>query len=398
MKTGTAVLYLSLVLLLASVATAQATKASTNFPCGPAISPSPTLVVNWPQFHFDAAHTGCNPYESLLGPDTVGNLTLMWRYTTGGEVESPPSVANGIVYVGSDDDYIYAVNASTGALVWKYYTGFAALDAPVVANGMVYAFSYVPYGGAVALNANTGELIWQENAEGTGYGASLTLDKGVLYTASSRRVFALDAGTGYEIWESQDDIGVDDNSAPAVANGLVYVGSTDGNLYALNASTGQTVWSYPAGEINSSPAVANGLVYVSAGSMYALDASTGALVWSYPTFGIYCGNSRDCGPSVANGIVYALDFGAGFYALDANTGALVWDYPLSGASSPDIANGVAYVGSEDGTVNAINVNTGKLLWHYPTALQVWSSPAVANGMVYVGSNDGNLYAFHLPGH
>ena len=391
------VFYLNLVLLIASAA-AQVRKAPAALPCGPTVSPSPTPVVSWPQFHFDAANTGCNPYESLLGPDTVGKLTLNWQYATGGSVEAPPSVANGMVYVGSDDGYLYALNAGSGALIWKYYTGLSVLDAPVVSDGRVYAFSYIPDGGVVALNAKTGEVIWQENFQGTGYGSALTLYKDVLYTASSSRVFALDTGTGYEIWESQDDVGVDDNSIPAVANGLVYVGSNNGNLYALNASTGQTVWSYPVGEVNSSPAVANGLVYVSAGSMYALDASTGQFIWSYSTFGIYCGNFRDCGPSVANGMVYALGYGAGFYAFNANTGALIWDYPLSGQSSPAIANGVLYVGSEDGTVNAINASTGTLLWHYKTGGDVHSSPAVANGMVFAGSNDGNLYAFHLPGH
>jgi outer membrane protein assembly factor BamB len=384
-------LYMTLILLITSFATVQT--AVAQIPCGPTPVPSPSLVVNWPQFHFDAAHSGCNPYESILSPDTVGNLVLKWQYTTGGAVESPPAVANGVVYVGSDDDYLYALNASTGALIWKYYAHYSAEYAPAVANGVVYAFTA---GAVVALNANTGALIWQEHTTG-GYGSGITVLNGTLYVACGRNAYALDAGTGNLIWQSQD-IGVVDNSQPAVANGKVYVGSEDGGLYALNASTGAVLWVAPLGQVNSSPAVANDMVFVSAGPVFALNADTGTIIWSYSILGIYCGNFRACGPSVANGLVYALDGGAGFYALNANTGGVVFDDLLYGGSSPAIANGVAYIGDGGGGINAVNASTGAFLWQYQTTFAVVSSPAVANGMMYVGSNDGHLYAFHLPGH
>ena len=75
-------------------------------------------------------------------------------------------------------------------------------------------------------------------------------------------------------------------SSPAVVNGVVYFGSDDGNVYALNASTGAKLWSYATGDgVDSSPAVANGVVYVGSddGNVYALNASTGAKLWSYAT-------------------------------------------------------------------------------------------------------------------
>ena len=74
-------------------------------------------------------------------------------------------------------------------------------------------------------------------------------------------------------------------SSPAVANGVVYVGAGDGNVYALNAGTGAKLWSYASGKryMYSSPAVANGVVYIGSddGNVYALNASTGAKLWSY---------------------------------------------------------------------------------------------------------------------
>ena len=73
-----------------------------------------------------------------------------------------------------------------------------------------------------------------------------------------------------------------------MANGVVYVGSDDGNVYALNAATGAKLWSYTTGYVvTSSPAVANGVVYVGSGdgNVYALNATTGTRLWSFTTAG-----------------------------------------------------------------------------------------------------------------
>jgi outer membrane protein assembly factor BamB len=137
------------------------------------------------------------------------------------------------------------------------------------------------------------------------------------------------------------------NSSPAVANGVVYIGSDDHNLYALNAATGAKLWSYPTGSgsgVGSSPAVVNGVVYIASGgypgNLYALNASTGAQLWSYAIeFGTVSS------PAVANGVVYfgspayvftggAINYG--LYALNASTGALRWSFGTGGPmdSSP----------------------------------------------------------------
>ena len=195
------------------------------------------------------------------------------------------------------------------------------------------------------------------------------------------------------------------SSSPAVANGMIYFGtdnySNEDNVYALDASTGEKLWSsrtQTGGAVFSPPAVANGLVYVVGGQsiVSALNASTGALVWSYFTEG----GGGFSAPAVANGVVYVGTSnltGGYIYALNASTGALLWSYFIAGyyeLSTPAVANGVVYVGSEDFNVYALNASTGAKLWSYATGYTVDSSPAVANGVVYVGSNDGNVYALN----
>ena len=142
-------------------------------------------------------------------------------------------------------------------------------------------------------------------------------------------------------------------SSPAVANEVVYVGSYDNKVYALNATSGALVWNYTTGgSVASSPAVADGVVYVGSGDdrVYALDAFDGSVRWNYTTGGDV-------------------------------------------ASSPAVANGMVFVGSYDGKAYALNASDGALVWSYATAEKVVSSPAVANGLVYVGSYDHHFYAF-----
>ena len=193
------------------------------------------------------------------------------------------------------------------------------------------------------------------------------------------------------------------DSSPVVANGIVYVGSNDSNVYALNATTGAKIWSYRTGYgVNSNPAIANGIVYVGSDdkNVYALNATTGTKVWSYKTGD--SDKSRDIvwsSPAVAFGIVYVGSDDKNVYALNATTGTKVWSYKTGDSdksrdivwSSPAVAFGIVYVGSDDKNVYALNATTGTKVWSYKTGDVVDSSPVVTNGIVYVGSNDKNVY-------
>jgi outer membrane protein assembly factor BamB len=355
------------------------------------------VSTSWKQFHRHNM-VRWNQYENVLNVNNVGSLQVKWSYATGGAVESSPAVWNGVVYVGSDDNNVYALKASTGAKLWSYLTGNYVISSPAVANGVVYAGS--EDGNVFALNASTGALLWSYLPfPGESVLSSPTIVNGVVYVGTTEgSVFALNASTGAPLWSYQTGYFV--NSSPAVANGVVYVSSYDNNAYALKASTGAKLWSYAIynNVTDSSPAVVDGVVYVGSagsyltGSLYALKASTGALLWSYPTASrVYSS------PAVANGVVYVGSFDNDkVYALKASTGTLLWSYTTAGPvySSPAVANGVVYVVSRK--TYALSARTGALLWSYPTIGEAVSpSPAVANGVVYVGSYDGKVYAFGL---
>jgi uncharacterized repeat protein (TIGR01451 family) len=182
-----------------------------------------------------------------------------------------------------------------------------------------------------------------------------------------------------------------------VLNGVVYVGSNDKNVYALNASTGAKLWSFTTGGVvNSSPAVANGAVYVGSddNNMYALNASTGAKLWSFAT-----GGAVDSSPAVANGVVYVGSGDGNLYALNASTGAKLWSNSI-GDGSPAVANGVVYyVASGADTVYALNASTGVTLWSFtPIPGALVAPPIIVDGVVYIYlSFDGDAEGIPAPG-
>ena len=78
----------------------------------------------------------------MLSSANVADLNEAWIYTTGGGIYSSPAVANGVVYEGSGDKNLYALDALTGVKEWSYLTGSGIYPSPAVANGVVYVGSY----------------------------------------------------------------------------------------------------------------------------------------------------------------------------------------------------------------------------------------------------------------
>ena len=206
-------------------------------------------------------------------------------------------------------------------------------------------------------------------------------------------------------------------SSPVIAGGTLYIGSGDGHLYAIDATTGSVRWRHatPAA-IASTPAVANGLVFVNGndGRFRAVRASDGRLAWSFATgaaiplaWGYESGEIYTSSPAIdGSAIVFGSQDGH-VYALDARTGRERWRFRTAGRvySSPAISAGTVYAADQAGNVFALSLTTGREIWRFATEgtrlnsadwgfdrTTVQSSPAVVGGTVYVGARDGFLYA------
>jgi outer membrane protein assembly factor BamB len=363
---------------------------------GSSQAPTATIPVNttkteYAAFGFDSGRTHFNTIERQLSPATVGRLKPYWVAPTGSTINSSPAVVNDVVYIGSDDRKLYALNATTGKPLWIVTTGDRVYSSPAVKNGIVYVGS--SDGKLYAFEAMTGKTIWTAATGNQVYSSPLVVD-GVVYIGSfDSKLYAFEAGTGQKLWAFDTDAYL--VSSPALSKGTIYIGSGGGKVHAISTLTRASLWSTSIGSrITSSPAVADGLVYIGSSDMYlyALNASDGKVVWRAPTE-----DSVASSPAVANGVVYIGSADTHLYALHAKTGKRLWSMQTYNQvnASPTVANGVVYVSSWDGLVYGCDTTTGKVLWTGYTNDHVFSSPAVVNGVVYVGSWDSKVYAFRL---
>jgi outer membrane protein assembly factor BamB len=157
---------------------------------------------SWAKFHFDDRNSGYNPYENVLSASNVSGLRGMWSYPTGGG-ESSPAVVGGVLYVGSYDHRVYALDSHTGEKLWDFPTGRSITSTPAVHDGVVYIGSRDHY--VYALDATTGTMRWRFHAPHW-VGSSPAVAGGVVYLESATNfgdrgaVVALDASTGLKIW------------------------------------------------------------------------------------------------------------------------------------------------------------------------------------------------------
>jgi len=361
-------------------------------------------------FRGGAAHTGVYPSAPLR---RFGGL--QWRVQTGGMVQSSAALQEGALYIGSGDGLLYALDATTGAQRWRFRTGRAVSSTPAVAGGLVFVGSRDNTFWAV--DARTGEERWRFETgrdvafpwgfeSGDLYTSSPTWADGTLYFGSGDgHVYAVEPRSGKLRWRFATGGRV--RSSPAVADGRVYVGSADGTLYALDAASGRERWRFEteghvleSGEfgfdrrtIQASPAVADGLVFVGSrdGFLYAVDAATGKQVWRVDHRMSWVNTS----PAIADGVVYAGSSDERFLqAVDARTGRERWRVATERPvwSSPAIAGDMVYVGDGSGTVYAVDRASGRERWRHKAGRRIFSSPVIANGLLYVGNDDGGIYA------
>jgi outer membrane protein assembly factor BamB len=342
---------------------------------------SSALAAEPTMFRGDARHDGI--YDAAGVAELHG---VKWTFRTGAAVISSPAVAQGILYVGSSDHNLYALDAASGMLRWKFATHGRVTSSPAVAAGRVYFGSYDS--NLYALDAASGALAWK------------------FTTAGERRFSAKHlhgAEPAAEVMPDPFDVFL---SSPVVAAGVVYFGSGDGNVYALDAASGALRWKFHTGDvIHASPALADGVLYVGSWDsyFYALDAASGKLRWRFKTGEDPKINNQvgiQSSAVVSDGVVYFGCRDSHLYALDAGSGAARWVYSTGESwviSSPAVRDGKVYFATSDsGLVQALDAKTGTPVFslafnHWP----FFSSPSLAGNFLYIGSEQGKLIAIDL---
>jgi outer membrane protein assembly factor BamB len=346
----------------------------------------------WRQFQYGPSHTGYNPSETTLGPDTVGQIQRLWKTTIPGSYAlTTPSVANGRVVVnGSSTQRIYALNATTGAREWSFPVAGYLHGPAAIVRGRVYQMS--TDGIIYALDAWSGAVRWSISMQGA-YTTSVTVTHGVVYAMGVYRVLAFEAETGTVLWNPEAPLG---RSPPSVAGGRLYVTGGPGNVVAYDLGTQTQLWKRRhLTEGGPAIAVRKDRLYLggSTDGVYALFARGGATAWH-----LDAGACFDTTPAVAEGVVYLAGCGA-LHAFDARTGAPLWSSRVNvtgGASPVSIANGVVWAGRADGRLLGFDATTADLLVSRTLDDDAASSVVVTSGVLYVTAGEA-VYAYGLPG-
>ena len=280
------------------------------------------------------------------GSGSSGSIKPLWSFKCEDEVRGTPAISQGVLFVGSYDNNLYALNAADGKFQWKYPTDGGVVSRPLVADGNVF------------------------------------------FGSEDKRLHVVGVRSGKVAWTYYTNGPV--RSSPQIAEGHVFIGSDDMDLHAVNLTTGRMAWRFETpNAVRSTPFILNELVYFGceSGDLYAVDYR-GELRWRF--------HAKRAITSSATGTEQALfvtSVDSTLYALDPRNGWVLWRYRMGKASisSPCMAEELVFAGASDGFIYAVEARTSKEVWRFRTEHQVNGSPVVYKDSLYCGSVDGNLY-------
>lgn len=383
----------------------------------PENAPDPALARLYPQeWTTYAANAGRNAVFALpaAAPASLRE-GVRWRFAGAGAIplDGPPlagdfkttaytigmpvgvSVAQGMVYVGDDNGYTYALNALTGRLVWAHYGWNMTMSNPLVVGDEVI----VSTGNAYFNYENT--MVYLNHGRPV-RGPGLNT------------IYALDRRTGREIWAYHTP----GEAMPTAlyAKGRLFIGTGDGHVYALAADSGRLIWKTDIGSFvsMSSPVESNGLIVLGGTDpnfLYALDEESGRIVWQVSVPDIVATGMGDCTPAAQNGIVVQeVTIRSGqpnapvanvILGIEAKSGRILWQKRLSNGpvppamktATPVIADGVVYEGSPvSGEFYALDLASGREIWHLALGSQIRAGAAISDGIAYVPYRAGDIAA------
>ena len=360
-------------------------------------------ATSWPAYRHDADHSGATSSDA---PSSNNTLWARGFSTYGLSTTTTPLIIDGRV-IFAVRDLAIAVDETTGVELWRHQTS-GVLTAPTYADGRAFYGLSEGTGGIICIDASTGEEIWKQETSPNFVPSSPLVHGSIAYAGTTDNYTrAFDAATGHYKWGYKTDGPV--YSSPAADGDVLFFGSDDTKLYALNVSgpTPVSLWNFTAnGAIRSTPAIDGGRVYFGSDSnkFYAVNKTTGEMIWSWAT--TTPSAKIQNGVAAANNIVYVTSGDlAKIYALHADVAPgnyteadfeiRYWtkdlsSYGVSGLHEPVYANGTIIVTSTGGApakLYALDADVGNTLWD--RIINWW--PSLGNAVVADGRVWFNAY-------
>ena len=356
-------------------------------------------------------HTGYVP-----GPAFDPSGEVAWQFQTEGQILGAPAVVDGLVFVGSNDRRIVALDEESGSVVWEHPLDIQPNSVPTVAGDFLYWG--LRDGRIIALDYKTGDTVWTYKTGAAIYGAPTVVD-GVLYVGSSDGgIYVLDALTGEERWNKITQNWV--VSSPSVDQGILVFGGQDGELYMFDANNGTLRHQVDLGSgVDNSTTIVDGIAYLAtrSGTLVAFDYTQKSTafqkaVWSW-WFQLWIWNVAPI-PDPIPGLQWARRLretvvgdmatdGSRLFvnttdgtlrAIDLKKGTTDWETEGLGTlySSPIVSGDTVVQTSVDGAVYGLDISNGEEKWRISVDGSVISSPVLAGDKLFVPTIEGRLIA------
>ncbi len=342
---------------------------------------------SWPLYGYTKNHARYYPAPASLRPP----FRRVWAVGGSSLREFPPVLSENRIFQLTDNGALTAVDKWDGQILWSRDLGALSASTPAVGGNTVYAtvLARAPSseeGRIVALDVTNGAIRWSRNLPSRSESSPL-LDHGRLYFGSEDgTVYALDARTGQTVWTYHAAGAV--KASPTLVNGVLYFGDYSGHVQAISERTGQRLWLassegalFGSGTFYSTAAVVYGRVFLgnTDGRIYAYDATTGALDWAYQTGAyVYASPAVTDAPGLGP-TIYLGSYDGNFYAINARTGHVDWSYNAGGkiSGSATILGNVVYF-SDLGThtTYGLGISTGHVVFQIDTGA---FDPVISDG-------------------
>ena len=317
----------------------------------------------------------------------TSQLKPLWTFQCEDEIRGSPLHFDGMIFTGSYDHNVYALNPASGELVWKYATEGSVVTRPAAYEGNVF-FGSEDHRLHV-VSARSGKVVWTYYADGRILSSPRISEGHVFFGSDDSHIHAVNVMTGRAAWKFETAAPV--RSTPFVTHDAVYAGAESGDFYCTDFR-GELKWRFKAKlAVTSSPWVQEGVVYFGSldASLYALEAKAGWTIWRFRM-----GKGTVASPCLTENLVFIGSADGCIYAIETRTAKEVWrfraEHQVSG--SPVIYKDSLYCGAADGQLYCLEYRTGRLRWRFATQGPITSAPLVYDDIIYVGSADHCLYA------
>lgn len=370
--------------------------------CAPAVDNEHAAAAPWPMAGHDTLHSSRATSASPVPAVRVNTPTLApsWNITLYGDIQGTVAVgANEVLYVGTLNGIINAVDGATGSVLWNFTASGEVPSAPTIgSNGLLYASAL--NGDVYALDARTGAQVWVRTLSGVvGVAEPVVISGSVAYIAANR-IVAVTANGGESLWQYSSG-SPRTFSRPAVYAGVVYATSADATVHAVNESTGQAVWMNQVAPNSYASALSmdgNGLLYFvskdNSGStwLYCVNATDGAVLWRDHSM------PYDMAPPAVgtDGTAY-IGATSTIVAMRADHTVAWTSAPISAAYTPSLDSTGVLIACSNAwyEVWALDISTGAVLASWVSReFGGFTQPSLGGaGTVYASGSDGRLVAF-----